>query len=75
MPWVTACLNLLAEPVLGYCLAVRNLALHAGVLQEVDSKINEMQKIAMTPGDGTQGKKHLFFLFFFYVLKKNNNIF
>lgn len=34
MPWVAACFDLLAAPILGYCLAVRNLALQAGVLHE-----------------------------------------
>lgn len=34
MPWVAACLDLLAAPILGYCLAVRKLALQAGILQE-----------------------------------------
>ena len=34
MPWVAACFELLATPLLGYCLAVRKLALQAGVLQE-----------------------------------------
>ncbi|KYM78171.1 6-phosphofructo-2-kinase/fructose-2,6-biphosphatase [Atta colombica] len=34
MPWVAACFDLLATPLLGYCLAVRKLALQAGLLQE-----------------------------------------
>lgn len=34
MPWVAACFDLLAAPLLGYCLAIRKLALQAGVLQE-----------------------------------------
>lgn len=34
MPWVAACFELFATPLLGYCLAVRKLALQAGVLQE-----------------------------------------
>lgn len=34
MPWVAACLDLLGAPLLGYCLAVRKLALQAGILQE-----------------------------------------
>lgn len=33
MPWVAAFINLLAEPLLTYCLAVRDLALQAGLLQ------------------------------------------
>lgn len=37
MPWVAACFDLLATPLLGYCLAVRKLALQAGVLQEKTS--------------------------------------
>ncbi|RLU24406.1 hypothetical protein DMN91_002495 [Ooceraea biroi] len=34
MPWVAACFDLLAAPLLGYCLAVRKLALQVGILQE-----------------------------------------
>lgn len=34
MPWVVACFDLLATPLLGYCLAVRKLALQSGILQE-----------------------------------------
>lgn len=34
MPWVAACFDLLAAPLLGYCLAIRKLALQAGILQE-----------------------------------------
>jgi hypothetical protein len=34
MPWVAACFDLLAAPLLGYCLALRKLALQAGILQE-----------------------------------------
>ncbi|XP_032685637.1 6-phosphofructo-2-kinase/fructose-2,6-bisphosphatase-like [Odontomachus brunneus] len=34
MPWVIACFDLLAAPLLGYCIALRKLALQAGVLQE-----------------------------------------
>lgn len=37
MPWVAACRDLLAAPLLGYCLAVRKLALQAGILQESES--------------------------------------
>lgn len=33
MPWVVACFDLLATPFLGYCIALRKLALQAGVLQ------------------------------------------
>ncbi|XP_058794280.1 6-phosphofructo-2-kinase/fructose-2,6-bisphosphatase-like isoform X1 [Phymastichus coffea] len=32
MPWLAACLSLLSEPLLGYCLAARKLALQAGIL-------------------------------------------
>lgn len=32
MPWVAACFDLLAAPILGYCLAVRKLALQASIL-------------------------------------------
>ncbi|XP_011635866.1 6-phosphofructo-2-kinase/fructose-2,6-bisphosphatase-like [Pogonomyrmex barbatus] len=39
MPWVAACFDLLAAPLLGYCLAIRKLALQAGLLQE---KKNEL---------------------------------
>ncbi|XP_031845833.1 6-phosphofructo-2-kinase/fructose-2,6-bisphosphatase isoform X1 [Nomia melanderi] len=38
MPWVAACFDLLAAPILGYCLAVRKLALQAGILQEGDNE-------------------------------------
>ncbi|XP_012238129.1 6-phosphofructo-2-kinase/fructose-2,6-bisphosphatase 1 isoform X1 [Bombus vancouverensis nearcticus] len=38
MPWVAACLDLLAAPILGYCLAVRKLALQAGFFQEETNK-------------------------------------
>lgn len=34
MPWVVACFDLLATPLLGYCIALRKLALQAGILQE-----------------------------------------
>lgn len=34
MPWVVACFDLVATPLLGYCLAVRKLALQYGILQE-----------------------------------------
>lgn len=34
MPWVAACFDLLAAPLLGYCLTIRKLALQAGLLQE-----------------------------------------
>jgi len=34
MPWVAACFDLLAAPLLGYCLALRKLALQTGILQE-----------------------------------------
>lgn len=34
MPWVAACFDLLATPLLGYCLTFRKLALQAGLLQE-----------------------------------------
>ncbi|XP_023246612.1 6-phosphofructo-2-kinase/fructose-2,6-bisphosphatase-like isoform X2 [Copidosoma floridanum] len=33
MPWVAACLSLLSEPLLGYCLLAKNLALQAGIIQ------------------------------------------
>jgi len=39
MPWVAACFDLLATPLLGYCLAVRKLALQAGLLQEKRSDL------------------------------------
>ncbi|XP_014223062.1 6-phosphofructo-2-kinase/fructose-2,6-bisphosphatase-like isoform X1 [Trichogramma pretiosum] len=32
MPWVAACISLLAEPLLSYCLTVRDFALQAGIL-------------------------------------------
>lgn len=37
MPWVVTCFDLLA-PILGYCLAVRKLALQAGIFQEKNNK-------------------------------------
>ncbi|KYN04929.1 PREDICTED: 6-phosphofructo-2-kinase/fructose-2,6-bisphosphatase-like [Cyphomyrmex costatus] len=39
MPWVAACFDLLATPLLGYCLAVRKLALQAGLLQEKNNDL------------------------------------
>ncbi|XP_060823762.1 6-phosphofructo-2-kinase/fructose-2,6-bisphosphatase-like isoform X2 [Bombus pascuorum] len=38
MPWVAACFDLLAAPILGYCLAVRKLALQAGFFHEETNK-------------------------------------
>lgn len=43
MPWVAACFDLLAAPLLGYCLAIRKLALQAGILQERRSDLVEKQ--------------------------------
>ncbi|PBC28824.1 6-phosphofructo-2-kinase/fructose-2,6-bisphosphatase isoform X1 [Apis cerana] len=37
MPWLVTCFDLLA-PILGYCLAVRKLALQAGIFQEKNNK-------------------------------------
>ncbi|XP_006609598.1 6-phosphofructo-2-kinase/fructose-2,6-bisphosphatase-like isoform X1 [Apis dorsata] len=37
MPWVVTCFDLLA-PILGYCLAIRKLALQAGIFQEENNK-------------------------------------
>lgn len=34
MPWVIACFDLLATPILDHCLAVRKLALQTGILEE-----------------------------------------
>ncbi|KAL0113371.1 hypothetical protein PUN28_012503 [Cardiocondyla obscurior] len=39
MPWVAACFDLLAAPLLGYCLTIRKLALQAGLLQEKKSDL------------------------------------
>ncbi|XP_012533242.2 6-phosphofructo-2-kinase/fructose-2,6-bisphosphatase [Monomorium pharaonis] len=39
MPWVAVCFDLLATPLLGYCLAIRKLALQAGLLQEKKSDL------------------------------------
>jgi hypothetical protein len=39
MPWVAACFDLLATPLLGYCLAIRKLALQAGFLEEKKSDL------------------------------------
>lgn len=49
MPWVAACFDLLATPLLGYCLAVRKLALQAGLLQE---KKNDLA-VKQTSNTGT----------------------
>lgn len=52
MPWVAACLDLLAGPLFGYCLAVRKLALHVGILHEAGVVANSSVGIgnkAMTP--------------------------
>ncbi|KYN43725.1 6-phosphofructo-2-kinase/fructose-2,6-biphosphatase [Trachymyrmex septentrionalis] len=49
MPWVAACFDLLATPLLGYCLAVRKLALQAGLLQE---KKNDLA-VRQTSNTGT----------------------
>lgn len=37
MPWLVTCFDLLA-PILGYCLALRKLALQAGIFQEENNK-------------------------------------
>ncbi|KAG6801672.1 6-phosphofructo-2-kinase/fructose-2,6-bisphosphatase isoform X1 [Apis mellifera caucasica] len=37
MPWLVTCFDLLA-PILGYCLAIRKLALQAGIFQEENNK-------------------------------------
>lgn len=37
MPWLVTCFDLLA-PILGYCLAVRKLAVQAGIFQEKNNK-------------------------------------
>lgn len=76
MPWVAACLDLLAGPVLGYCLAVRRLALQVGLLQEAANKINEEfiinksnnNKLEMAPctEDKRPGEKKIFFFFTFH---------
>ncbi|XP_046753418.1 6-phosphofructo-2-kinase/fructose-2,6-bisphosphatase-like isoform X1 [Diprion similis] len=46
MPWVAACLDLLAGPLFGYCLAVRKLALHVGILHEAGVVANSSVGIA-----------------------------
>ena len=56
MPWVTACLNLLAEPILGYCVAVRKLALQAGIVQEGGAVIAESKKDPKTMALNTEEK-------------------
>ncbi|XP_076659570.1 6-phosphofructo-2-kinase/fructose-2,6-bisphosphatase isoform X1 [Halictus rubicundus] len=66
MPWVAACFDLLAAPILGYCLAVRKLALQAGILQEgtqepictlAEKKENLLRADAMTPSAEEQRKE------------------
>lgn len=37
MPWLVTCFDLLA-PIFGYCLAIRKLALQAGIFQEENNK-------------------------------------
>lgn len=49
MPWVAACLDLLAGPILGYCVAVRKLALQAGIMQEGDIVDNRKNSTIMAP--------------------------
>ncbi|XP_033333436.2 6-phosphofructo-2-kinase/fructose-2,6-bisphosphatase isoform X1 [Megalopta genalis] len=66
MPWVAACIDLLAAPILGYCLAVRKLALQANLLQEgaddtadtlAENKENLLRSGAMTPSAEEQRKE------------------
>ncbi|CAK9812660.1 6-phosphofructo-2-kinase/fructose-2,6-bisphosphatase 1 [Anthophora plagiata] len=38
MPWIAAGFDLLAAPILGYCLAVRKLGLQAGILKQENEK-------------------------------------
>ncbi|EFN82326.1 6-phosphofructo-2-kinase/fructose-2,6-bisphosphatase [Harpegnathos saltator] len=44
MPWVVACFDLLATPLLGYCIALRKLALQAGVLLEKKTDLIRKQR-------------------------------
>lgn len=37
MPWAAACLDLLASPLLNYCIAVRKLAIQSAALQDKNS--------------------------------------
>lgn len=55
MPWVAACMNLLTSPVLGYCVAVRNLALQAGILQ-AEGSTNVLQAMAPSVDDKMLGE-------------------
>lgn len=66
MPWVAACIDLLAAPILGYCIAVRKLALQANLLQEgtddttntlAENKENLLRSDAMTPSAEEQRKE------------------
>lgn len=43
MPWVAACFDLLATPLLGYCLTIRKLALQVGLLQEKKNELAARQ--------------------------------
>lgn len=56
MPWVAACLDLLAGPILGYCVAVRKLALQAGIMQEGDSVIVDNRKDSTTMAPAVEDK-------------------
>lgn len=64
MPWVAACLDLLAGPILGYCVAVRKLALQAGIMQEGDIVDNRKNSTIMAPAveDKIEGNIHILLL-------------
>lgn len=56
MPWVAACLDLLAGPILGYCVAVRKLALQAGIVHEGGAVIMDSRKDLKTMAPGSEDK-------------------
>lgn len=75
MPWVAACLDLLASPVLNYCIAVRKLALQSGALQDPSSPssstttttglIRQTNDIKMAPCAEEKHGESIFYFFYF----------
>lgn len=56
MPWVAACLDLLVGPILGYCVAVRKLALQAGIIQEGGAVMLDSKEDPKTMARSTEEK-------------------
>ncbi|XP_043794969.1 6-phosphofructo-2-kinase/fructose-2,6-bisphosphatase-like isoform X1 [Apis laboriosa] len=56
MPWVVTCFDLLA-PILGYCLAIRKLALQAGIFQEENNK-SIIRQAANSSNTSNRSKKN-----------------